>query len=83
MADDKTYTCSGFYPIAAHNLMHAAFLYAIWKARRKFGPGASCIRLDKQAELTEGATFEADLTNPNGSLRELYRFTVLVHDPAQ
>jgi hypothetical protein len=75
MLDEKSYTCADFYPLAANNLTHAAFLFAIWRGRRKFGPSARCIRLDVQAELADGATFEADLIR--GSERELYRFTVL------
>jgi len=84
VADEKSYISPGFLPIAAHNLMHAAFLFAIWKARRTFGPGATCARLDLQVELTEGATFEADFINPNrGSRRELSRFSVLIHRSGQ
>ena len=84
MAECKTYICAGFYPVTAHNLMHAAFLFAIWMARRKFGPQAACTRLDLQAESAQGATFEVALTNTNGgSLRELHRFTVLVYRERQ
>ena len=80
MALDPTpsYLCPGFYPLEADNLMHAAFLFAIWKARRKFGPGGICTRLVMQTEPgPDGASFEATLTK--GVISEPYRFTVLVH----
>ncbi len=81
---EVSYACPGFYPIAAHNLMHAAFLFAIWKARRKFGTAGTCTRLDMLVESAEGAIFEADLIDPNRRpLREAFRFTVLVHWPGQ
>ena len=67
----------------AHNLMHAAFLFALWMARRKFGPQAACTRLDLQVESADGATFEAALSAHGGSLRELHRFTVLVYRERQ
>ena len=83
MAEYKAYICAGFYPVTAHNLMHAAFLFALWMARRKFGPQAACTRLDLQAESAQGATFEAALSANGGSLCELHRFTVLVYRERQ
>jgi hypothetical protein len=65
------------YPIAADNLMHAALLFALQMARRKYGPKGRCIRLDLGSELRlEGATFEASVGTPAGG--EPCRFTVRV-----
>ena len=71
------YLCAGFYPPEADNLLHAAFLFAVWKARRRFGPGAICSRLVLHTEVAaDGASFEATLTK--GATSEPYRFTVLI-----
>ena len=80
-----SYLCTGFYPIEADNLMHAAFLFAVWRARRKYGAGAKCTRLHIQIEPgPDGGTFEAHLTNRNGingTDSEPYLFTVVVDRP--
>ena len=44
------YICAGFYPLDADDMMHAAHLFAVWKARRKYGPPAEC-KLSMQTEL--------------------------------
>lgn len=77
-----SYLCPGFYPLEADNLMHAACLFAVWRARRYFGPGALCTRLVMQTEPgPDRASFEATLTK--GVTSEPYRFTVLAqHDGA-
>jgi hypothetical protein len=70
-----SYHSPDFYPIEADNLMHAAFLFAVWKARRQFGPGAVCTRLVMETEPgPDGALFEASLTK--GVISEPYRFRV-------
>ena len=77
LALKPVYLCAGFYPIEADNLLHAAFLFAVWKARRRFGPGGIFSRLMVHAELTPDAgSFEATLTK--GVTHEPYRFTVLI-----
>ena len=77
LALKPVYLCAGFYPIEADNLLHAAFLFAVWKARRRFGPGGICSRLMVHAELTPYAgSFEATLAK--GVIHEPYRFTVLI-----
>jgi hypothetical protein len=39
MATGKVqYRCDGFYPIEAHNVMHAGLLFALQMARRLHGP---------------------------------------------
>ena len=58
---NMSYVCPGFYPIAARDLAHAASLFALWKARRKLGPSASCGQLVLQEELANGAKFESGL----------------------
>jgi hypothetical protein len=53
------YLCAGFYPLAADDVIHAARLFALWKARRTYGPAADC-RLLLQTDLNEQrASFEA------------------------
>jgi hypothetical protein len=71
------YLCEGFYPIEAHNLMHAALLFALQLARRRHGPNAQCTRLDLDSDLkAEGATFKPIIGTPAGT--ETCQFTVLV-----
>jgi hypothetical protein len=77
---ESTYFCNGFYPLEADNLAHAAELFALWKARRTYGPKASCRRLDLRAQLEpNGATFEAVIDAPSGS--ETCLLTVLIDHP--
>ncbi len=78
MATGKVqYRCDGFYPIEAHNVMHAGLLFALQMARRLHGPKARCVRLDLHGKLEpRSATFDALIgVPPNG---EPYRFTVLI-----
>jgi hypothetical protein len=72
------YVCPGFYPVAARDLDHAASLFALWKARRKFGPCASCVQLTLQEKLVNGAKFQVRLIGQKGVPGETYRFTVMV-----
>ena len=72
------YLCAGFYPIEAANLMHAAFLFAIWNARRSLGPRTKCTRLNLRLQMVDGATFEARLVAHEGAVIEAFRFTVFV-----
>jgi hypothetical protein len=78
MSESKvSYRCEGFYPLQASNMRHAALLFALWKARQKYGPNAKCSKLDLQGDLhPEGATFEALIGIPPRG--ELYRFTVTI-----
>jgi hypothetical protein len=72
-----SYLCEGFYPLEANDLTHAASLFALWKARRTYGPKARCTRLDLQTELgPQGATFKAVIEAPSGS--ETCLLTVLI-----
>jgi hypothetical protein len=71
-----SYLCEGFYPLEATDLTHAASLFALWKARRTYGPQGWCSRLDVKTELVDGATFEAFIQAPSGS--ETCLLTVLV-----
>jgi hypothetical protein len=74
-----SYTCDGFYPLEARDLMQAAWLFALWKARRTYGPRGRCSRLHLRTELgTEGATFEAFIEAPSGS--ETCLLTVLIEN---
>ena len=73
-----TYVCPGFYPMAARDLEHAASLFALWKARRKFGPCASCVKLVLQEEVVNGAKFQVRIIGLKGLPGETYHFTVMV-----
>ena len=76
------YLCEGFYPLEATDLTEAAWLFALWKARRTYGPKGRCSRLDLQTELgPSGATFKAFIEAPLGS--ETCLLTVLIdrHGP--
>jgi hypothetical protein len=70
------FACPGFHPIAARDLQHAASLFALWKARRKFGPRGQCVQLVVQNEIKDGARFEVRLLGTAGLNGEIYRFTV-------
>ena len=72
-----SYACPGFYPIAARDLDHAASLFALWKARRKFGPCGKCVQLVLQEGIKDGARFEVRLIGNGGSVGETYRFIVM------
>ena len=76
ISDSKVnYRCEGFYPLQASDMRHAALLFALWKARQKYGPNAECCKLDVQGDLqSDAATFEAYIGIPPRG--ELYRFTV-------
>jgi hypothetical protein len=72
-----SYRCEGFYPLQASDVTHAAKLFALWKARQKYGPNATCSKLDLQGDLRpDAATFEAFIGIPPRG--EFYRFTVIV-----
>jgi hypothetical protein len=76
-ARSTTYYCDGFYPLEADNLAHAAGLFALWRARRKYGARGDCSRLELQTDLgVDGATFNAVINAPSGA--EACTFTVLV-----
>jgi hypothetical protein len=54
------YRCEGFHPIDAADIAHAAQLFAVRIARKKYGPKGRCRRLKLHADLgQQGATFEA------------------------
>jgi hypothetical protein len=74
----NSYLCAGFYPIEAANLMHAAFLFAVWNTRRSLGHRAQCTRLDLGVQMRDGATFEARLVTQDGAVIQSFRFTVFV-----
>jgi hypothetical protein len=65
-SDGLTYHCEGFYPLEAENLVHAALLFAVWKARRQFGPTGHCNALLQTNQGPNGATFEALIDTPSG-----------------
>jgi hypothetical protein len=74
---DISYRCEGFYPLKASNMTHAAMLFAVWKARQKYGPNAKCSKLAMQGNLQpDRATFEAFIGIP--PQEEPYRFTVMI-----
>jgi hypothetical protein len=74
-----SYLCEGFYPLEATDLMQAASFFALWKARRTYGPKGQCSRLALQTELGPwGATFEAFIEAPSGG--ETCLLTVCVAD---
>ena len=74
----NSYMCPGFYPITARDLAHAALLFATWKARRKFGPSASCGQVVLQEQLKNGAKFQVRLMGQKDLPGETYRFTVVI-----
>ena len=74
-----SYLCEGFYPLEATDLTHAASFFALWKARRTYGPKGRCTRLDLQTELRpDGATFRAFIESPSGS--QTCMLTILIDD---
>lgn len=75
-----SYGCPGFYPIGARDLVHAASLFALWKARRKFGPCGRFVQLVVLEQIRGGSTFEVRLIGNDGAVGEIYRFTVMVED---
>jgi hypothetical protein len=75
-----SYFCDGFYPIEADNLAHAARIFGMWKARRLYGPRASCSRVDLRTPLEpNGATFEALIDTPSGN--EACVLTIVIDHP--
>jgi hypothetical protein len=77
--DNVSYLCEGFYPLEAKDLMEAAWLFALWKARRTYGPNAQCSRLHLQSDWgPDGATFKALIESPLGS--ETCLLTVVIED---
>jgi hypothetical protein len=78
MPESKTsYLCDGFYPIHADNVMHAALLFALQMARRRYGPKGRCSRLDLQGRvMPDRATFEAIVGTPTDT--KTCHFTVLI-----
>jgi hypothetical protein len=42
------YTCDGFHSVAAADITHAAQLFAVQLARRKYGPKGRCIGVGKE-----------------------------------
>jgi hypothetical protein len=77
------YRCEGFSPIDAANITHAAQLFAVRIARRKYGPKGRCSRLSLHHELeADGAIFETFLGISKGIAMtgETYRFSVFVDD---
>ena len=63
-----SYVCEGFYPLEANDLTEAASFFALWKARRTYGPQGRCSRLHLQTVLGPwGATFKAVIEAPSGS----------------
>jgi hypothetical protein len=74
-----SYICEGFYPLESSDLTDAASFFALWKARRMYGPKGRCSRLDLQTALgPDGATFKAFIESPSGS--ETCLLTVLIDD---
>ena len=65
-SDGLTYHCEDFYPLEAENLTHAAMLFAVWKARRQFGPKGHCSALLQTHQGPNGTTFEALIDTPSG-----------------
>ena len=79
MVSKAKYWCDGFYPIEAANLMHAAQLFAVQMARRKYGPSGRCRSVELLLDQApHGATFEAFLGVLKGVVwqGERHRFTV-------
>jgi hypothetical protein len=71
------YWCDKFYPVEAHNVVHAGLLFALQIARLKHGPMARCSKLDLRGSIRpDGATFEAVGGVPPRS--EPYQFTVVI-----
>jgi hypothetical protein len=60
------------YPITARDLAHAASLFALWKARRIFGPRAICAQVILQEEIACGGQFEVRLFSLGGAYHFLF-----------
>jgi|SoimicMinimDraft_17_1059745.scaffolds.fasta_scaffold43066_1 hypothetical protein len=72
------YLCEGFDPLDADDLMHAATLFALWKAQQTYGPKGRCSELKLHTKLDKsGAIFEAHIDAPSRN-GETYRYTVLI-----
>jgi hypothetical protein len=79
LAVNKTYRCDGFYPVAAANMMHAAQLFAVQIARRKYGPKGRCRSVQLVLDQPRfGSIFEAFVGVPKGVMwdGETHRFMV-------
>jgi hypothetical protein len=78
MSESKArYSCVGFTPIEADNVVHAGFLFALQITRREHGPMARCTRLDLKGSIRpDGATFEAVAGIPPRG--EPYQFSVCI-----
>jgi hypothetical protein len=73
------YICAGFYPLDADDMMHAAHLFAVWQARRKYGAAAECKLLIQTELKQEGARFEAVIAHRDRpGLGEPFRFTIVI-----
>jgi hypothetical protein len=73
-----SFACPGFYPLTARDLVHAASLFALWKAGRIFGPGAICAPVILREEIVGGGRFEVRLLSYRGGSGKTYYFTVIV-----
>jgi hypothetical protein len=80
MSSSRTaYICAGFYPLDADDMMHAAHLFAVWQARRKYGAAAECKLLIQTELKQEGARFEAVIAHRDRpGLGEPFHFTVVI-----
>ena len=62
--------------------MHAAHLFAVWQARRKYGAAAECKLLIQLKQ--EGARFEAVIAHRDRpGLGEPFHFTVVIDSSPQ
>jgi hypothetical protein len=59
----RQYTCDGFHSVAAADITHAAQLFAVQLARRKYGPKGRCrsVQLVRNMPEVGVTTFEAFL----------------------
>jgi hypothetical protein len=59
----RQYTCDGFHSVAAAVTTHAAQLFAVQLARRKYGPKGRCrsVQLVRNMPTVGATTFEAFL----------------------
>jgi hypothetical protein len=62
------YTCDGFHSVRAADIAHAAQLFAVQMARRKYGPKGRCrsVQLVLGMPAVGSTTFEAFLGVLNG-----------------
>jgi hypothetical protein len=72
------YICDGLYPVRAGDVAHAAQLFAVQLARRKYGHKGRCRSVRAVLDTGAGSTFEAFIGVPNGVARRgsKSRFTV-------